>query len=93
MPNLAKMNDTALRQYLADEAKKYGVLVEDCACGGVELRTPEGKQFDTELHGLVSSPWDGQNYRHCLFAALKDLKENGPRVRNCPENCPCKETE
>lgn len=79
-----------LREQLEIEAAKFGIIVSD-EHKGVCLDAPDGWQFDTELHGLVSSQWDRDPMPNVLRAAIRDVREYGPRLRRCPEDCPCKE--
>jgi len=72
------------------EAKRYNLIV-DHVIGGVEIRTPMGWQFDAELHGLVSSQQDNEPMPNALRRALRDIREHGPRIQKCPDDCPCRE--
>ena len=80
-----------LREQLEIEAAKYGIKVNDVE-KGVELEAPEGMQFDAELHWLVNTQWDRDPMPNVLRSAMRDVREYGPRLRKCPDDCPCKET-
>lgn len=84
------MKPNGLIGKLEQLAKQFDVKVE-YEYKGVCLVTAEGYQFDTELHGLVSSQWDNEPMPNVYRRAIKDLKENGPRIRPCPIDCPCKD--
>lgn len=79
-----------LRQELEQEAAKYGIIVVDVH-KGVELQAPDGMRFDDELHALVNSQWDLDPMPNVLRSALRDVREWGPRLQKCPDDCPCKE--
>ncbi|MFZ0708715.1 MAG: hypothetical protein WAM53_01615 [Terrimicrobiaceae bacterium] len=72
------------------EAARYGIEVEFNG-RGVVLDAPEGWQFDDELHSLVSSQWDNEPMPNVYRAALRDIAHYGPRLKRCPDDCPCKE--
>jgi len=79
-----------LREQLEQEAAKYGIAVDD-TMKGVVLDAPEGYQFESELHALVSAQWDGDPMPNVLRSAIKDVRIYGPKLRKCPADCPCKE--
>ncbi len=79
-----------LREQLEAEAAKYGIIVNDVE-KGVELEAPQGMQFDTDLHWLVSSQWDLDPWPNVLRSAIRDAREYGPKLTKCPDDCPCKE--
>lgn len=83
-------NKLSLREQLENEAKEYGLIVEDVA-DGVEIRTPDGFRFEPDLHGLVTAQWDHDPMPNVLRRAIKDVRTYGPHIERCPEDCPCKE--
>jgi hypothetical protein len=86
---MSKLTDQLLR-----EASAFGIRVDlDAPFNGIELSAPEGKQFDEELHHLVSAPWDNDSRQTVIRAAIKDVRTYGPRIKDCPPDCPCRETE
>lgn len=79
-----------LLQQLEREAAQYGITVNESAKGWV-LDAPDGMQFEDELHALVASPWDHEPIPNVLRRAIADVREYGPRIRKCPDDCPCKD--
>jgi hypothetical protein len=80
-----------LMEQLESEAAKYGIVV--CPeSRGVTLDAPEGMQFEEQLHALVCSQWDDEPMPNVLRRAIRDVREYGPRLKKCPNDCPCKET-
>jgi hypothetical protein len=83
--------------------KQYGVTVEinhgrrSIDRGNIELHLPEGKQFDTQLHTLLTEQqWNYtlkklEPWVDVVEEALGNMAEYGPRVKDCPADCPCKE--
>lgn len=81
---------TNLREQLDQEAAKYGLIVEDVR-KGVEVLAPDGFCFDKDLHGLVSSQWDHMPMPNVFRNALRDIREYGPKLMKCPDDCGCKD--
>lgn len=91
MKPLNKMTNDELWALVQSEAQKHGAKAVAGPGGSIELEAPQGYQFDAELHVLVTAPWDLDKERVVLFRALQDIRENGPRIKKCPDDCPCKE--
>lgn len=79
-----------LLDQLEKEAKAFGITVEEVR-KGVELLAPDGYCFGEGLHGLVSSQWDHEPMPNVYRRAISDLRENGPRLQKCSDDCACKE--
>ena len=79
-----------LLEQIKNEAKPYGIIVEEIT-NGVELLAPDGYCFDEELHGLVSVQWDNEPMPNVYRRAIRDIREGGPRLRKCADDCGCRE--
>lgn len=80
----------SLMEQLEAEASKFNIRVNAVA-KGVELEAPDGWQFSAELHALVTTQWDCDPMPNVLRRAIADVREHGPRLQTCPDDCPCKE--
>lgn len=80
-----------LLQQIRTEAASFGIEVESDGFE-INLSTPEGKRFETDLHGLVARPYEeeGETFEDACRAALADVREYGPSIEDCPHNCSCK---
>lgn len=76
---------------LISEAKKYGITVEQSAFDSVELIAPDGMCFEPGLHSLVNGRWDNDPLPNVMRSALRDLREHGPRLQKCADDCDCKD--
>lgn len=91
--NMRKMTNDQLWDFLKEEAGKHNVKAVPGAFASIELEAPEGFQWETELHVLVTAPWDNDTERSVLMGAIRDLRSNLPYLKKCPDDCPCKETD
>lgn len=79
-----------LLKQIEKEAEVYNVIVNPLQ-DGVELIAPEGYCFEEGLHALVSAQWDHEPMPNVYRAGLKDLRENGPRLKPCALDCECRD--
>ena len=57
--------------------------------GLIEISTPEGKQFDEDLHLLAFNFYLGDGDRaDSLAEAIEAIEDHTP-LKDCPRDCPC----
>lgn len=104
-PGLTSQSDDAHSKAefrLVGAAVRFGVLVtlsrgRAGSRGEIMIDAPAGKQFDPELHCLVVTQPDAETgpfrlapWSTVVASAYRDLMEYGPRVQDCPDDCPCR---
>ena len=55
----------------------------------IVLTAPPGSQFAPELHDLVSSAWDEEDFQDCINNAYADAVLYCSGIAKCPPDCPC----